>query len=134
MLNFGNNFVCRILFGDKFRERESRFDEIISETKRLVEEFWVSDFLPGLKWVNEVRGDKKRLEKNFKEFDGFFDEMIREHINVDGDEREDLVHILLRLQKDPSYSASFTSITNVKSLMLVSSLSRTSYNYEEFQQ
>ncbi|ONK57941.1 uncharacterized protein A4U43_C09F5850 [Asparagus officinalis] len=118
MLNFGNNFVCRIMFGDKFRERESRFDEIISETKGLVEEFWVSDFLPGLKWVNEVRGDKKRLEKNFKEFDGFFDEMIKEHVSVDGDEHEDLLHILLRLQKDPSYSASFTSITNVKSLML----------------
>ncbi|KAL1352518.1 cytochrome P450 71A9 [Arachis hypogaea] len=109
-LSLTNNIVCRIAFGTRFGDASSKFYEMLRETQELLGGFCLADFFPWLGWLNKFNGYESRLEKNFKELDNFYDKVIKEHaVNNDASERlgvmeqhhdEDLVHVLLRLQKD----------------------------------
>ncbi|XLS98530.1 hypothetical protein HN51_041265, partial [Arachis hypogaea] len=93
-----------------FGDASSKFYEMLRETQELLGGFCLADFFPWLGWLNKFNGYESRLEKNFKELDNFYDKVIKEHaVNNDDSERlgimeqrhdEDLVHVLLRLQKD----------------------------------
>ncbi|KAI3454388.1 hypothetical protein Pfo_011051 [Paulownia fortunei] len=103
--SLSNNVVCRAAFGTMNpvdHGKSSKFQEILHETQHLVGEFNVADYFPGLAWINKFNGVDKRLNKNFRDLDGFFDKVIQQHVdpmrpNSDG---EDIVDVLLRIQKD----------------------------------
>nr|XP_010929931.1 cytochrome P450 71A9 [Elaeis guineensis] len=109
LLSLSNNVTCRAALGERFgssnyEEDASRIFHILEETQRLLGGFCTADFFPWLEWIHKLTGLQAKLEGNFKDLDEFYDQVIEEHIEtVDlshpGD--EDLVHVLLRLQKDP---------------------------------
>lgn len=47
----------------------------------MLSSFFVSDFFPSLSWIDKLIGLTDRVEKNFKDLDEFYDELIDEHHN-----------------------------------------------------
>ncbi|XP_021749845.1 cytochrome P450 71A9-like [Chenopodium quinoa] len=116
MLSLANNVICRVAYGKKF-DGEAKSYEILKETQTLLGELNVADFYPWFGWLlNKVNGVDTRLEKNFKEMDEFYDEVIQEHINGskttrrEGEHHEDFVDVLLQLQKDPNQTVKLSDI------------------------
>ncbi|KAG8488038.1 hypothetical protein CXB51_018203 [Gossypium anomalum] len=79
-------------YGSRGDGGTSRFYRVLHEIPLLLEEFVVSDYLLWMWWVNKLNGMETRVEKNFKELDKLYDEVIADH--------EDIVDVLLQLQKD----------------------------------
>ncbi|XP_077227062.1 cytochrome P450 71A9-like [Tasmannia lanceolata] len=124
MFSLVNNIVCRTGFGKKYGDNsggfgKSRFHDILKETQALLGGFCISDFFPGLEWLHTFTGMKARLEKNFRELDDFYEEVIKEHLNSESPEieNEDFVHFLLRVQKDPSL-ATLLSRDHIKAILM----------------
>lgn len=128
MVALTNNFICRIMFGDgytgrlnRYEEGGSRFHDVFEEALMALGGFSLADFFPSVKWMDKFTGFEKTVQTVFDKLDCFYDEMIREHIDSPaGPGHEDLVHVLLRLQKDPNYSTSFGTMNNIKGLITVS--------------
>ncbi|GAA0165789.1 oxygenase [Lithospermum erythrorhizon] len=84
MMFVSSSFICRVAFGKRYEEgglESRRFDKILSETQNLMGGFFLSDYIPSLGWVDKIFGMISRLEKNFKELDSFYEELIQEHLN-----------------------------------------------------
>lgn len=125
-LALSNNVACRVMFGSKYGggryEERSKFHAVLEETQELLGGFCVGDFFPWLKWVHGFTGLRKRLEKNFEELDGFYEQVIEEHLSKkrkqeNDDDDDDLVDVLLRLKKDPG--SIFSSMNHIKGLITV---------------
>ncbi|KAM7483132.1 hypothetical protein LguiB_007715 [Lonicera macranthoides] len=97
-----NNFVCRVAFGKRGDEGKFRLYEILGETQGLLGEVNVADFFPLMGWLNKLNGVEARLEKIFRELDNLYDRVISDHLEPDRPkpDQEDLVDVLLRVQKD----------------------------------
>ncbi|KAL0318605.1 UNVERIFIED_CONTAM: cytochrome [Sesamum angustifolium] len=81
IFSLSNNVVCRVAFGlmnPSDVRNSSRFQEILNEAQHLMGEFNVADYFPWMGWVNKFNGVDRRLEKNFRELDRFFDQVIEE--------------------------------------------------------
>lgn len=128
MLSLANNVICRVAFGRKYDGSEvsigngkAKFFEILRDTQRLLGEVNVADFYPWLGWLlNKVNGLDARLEKTFKELDEFYNEVIEEHLQQTGpvSNHEDLVDVLLRLQRDPKQTIALNN-NQVKGILTV---------------
>lgn len=72
--------------------------------------------------MNSVTGLKRRLEKNLEDLRGVCDDIIREHEERGeegrGEEREDFVDVLLRVQRSEGLEVPITD-DNLKALVLV---------------
>ncbi|CAL9030923.1 unnamed protein product [Prunus brigantina] len=107
-LFLANNVLCHSAFGKKYDDGEgigkSRIHGLLEETRALLGGFFLSDFLPWLSWLNKFNGLEKKVEKCFKGLDNFYDRVIEEHLDPrrPKPEHEDLVDVLLRVQRDPS--------------------------------
>ncbi|KAM4115381.1 hypothetical protein ACJW30_04G145500 [Castanea mollissima] len=110
-----NNIVCRVTFGKKQDGGEdksrSRFHEILRETQDLLGGFCIADFFPWMGWFNKFNGLETRLEKNFGELDEFIDKVIEKHLDPrrPEPEHEDLVDVLLGVQKDSNQSIALSN-------------------------
>ncbi|KAL0341615.1 UNVERIFIED_CONTAM: cytochrome [Sesamum calycinum] len=107
MFSLSNNVVCRVAFSmmnPSDVRNSSRFQEILAEAQHLMGEFNVADYFPWMGWVNKFNGVDRRLEKNFRDLDRFFDQVIEEHLDPKRPEsdNEDIIDVLLRIQKDPN--------------------------------
>lgn len=131
MLSLANNVICRVAYGKKFdttnenkgHAGESKTHEILKETQRLLGELNVADFYPWFGWLlNKVNGFDARLEKNFKELDEFYEEVIQEHLEHTTrpeNDHEDLVDVLLRIQNDSNQTIALSN-NHVKGILTVS--------------
>ncbi|KAK1290628.1 Cytochrome P450 71A1 [Acorus calamus] len=102
------DLTCRTAFGEKYGHGDiggGRFHRILEETLTLLGGFCVADFFPRLAWVHNFTGLRAQLDRNFAELDAFYESVIEEHVREgrlpESGGNEDLVDVLLRLQKDP---------------------------------
>ncbi|CAO2840523.1 unnamed protein product [Amaranthus hypochondriacus] len=128
MLSLANNVICRVAYGKKFdttnenkgHAGESKTHEILKETQRLLGELNVADFYPWFGWLlNKVNGFDARLEKNFKELDEFYEEVVQEHLEHTTrpeKDHEDLVDVLLRIQNDSNQTIALSN-NHVKGIL-----------------
>ncbi|KAL0417254.1 UNVERIFIED_CONTAM: cytochrome [Sesamum latifolium] len=106
MFSLSNNVVCRVAFGKMNPSdvrNNSRFQEILGEAQHLMGEFNIADYFPWMGWVNKINRVDRRLEKNFWDIDKFFDQVIEEHLDPimrPESDSEDIIDVLLRIQKD----------------------------------
>jgi len=107
-LSLTNNVVCRVALGKRDRGTgdANKVYRMLKETQEMLGGFFVDDFFPQLGWLNKFSGLESRLEKNFRDMDRFYDEVIKEHVDKSREsaetEHEDVVDVLLQVQKDPS--------------------------------
>ncbi|XP_015950844.1 cytochrome P450 83B1-like [Arachis duranensis] len=123
LLNLMMNLVCKIVLGrtyeDEGPERE-RFLSLFDECNAWLGTYFLSDYFPFLSWIDRMMGLHSRLDKNFKELDEFYQEIIDEHSDpnrkvLEGE--EDVTDILLQMQKDHSTSMDLTN-DHVKAIIM----------------
>lgn len=116
-LSLTNNVVCRIALGkrDRFGVENNKLSEMLKETQEMLGGFFLVDFFPRLRWLGKFCAIENRLERNFREMDKFYEQVIKEHVDNherDGaeheQEHEDVVDVLLRVQRDPNQPIAIT--------------------------
>ncbi|KAK2976249.1 hypothetical protein RJ640_021960 [Escallonia rubra] len=122
LATFTSNIISRIALGKRYDDdgqEARRFLGIIRETEAVFLAFFVSDYFPPLSWLDRFTKSYYRLQKNFKEMDSFYQELIDEHLNPKRPKstREDIIDILLQLRKDQLSSFNLT-MDHVKAVLM----------------
>ncbi|PWA60714.1 cytochrome P450 [Artemisia annua] len=96
-----SNIISRVAFGKRSAAYADEQQEVIQLQKNLI----------------------ARLEKNVKDMDEFYQQLIDEHLNPDRPDimQEDMVDILLKLKHDPDSSVNLT-FDHIKAVLMVSDL------------
>nr|GMD67103.1 cytochrome P450 71A9-like [Ipomoea batatas] len=126
-LSLSNNVVRRVAFGNKGDgddDETMKFNEILHQAQHLLGEPNLADVFPRLAWINKVNGLDARLEKTFKDIDSFFNKVMEEHLaehsrhEHDEEDEEDIVHTLLRIQKDPNQTSMPLTNQHIKGVLV----------------
>ncbi|XP_027907243.1 cytochrome P450 71A1-like [Vigna unguiculata] len=78
------------------------------------------DYIPFMGWVDTLRGLRARLQRNFKEMDKFYQQVIDEHkanSRKNTPHEDDIVDVLLQLKKHYSFSIDITN-DNIKAVLM----------------
>ncbi|XP_028799798.1 cytochrome P450 71D10-like [Neltuma alba] len=114
-----NSIVARAAFGKKTKNVEQML-EIMEQSIKLSSGLSISDFYPSLKFVSVITGTRARMMKVHRDGDKVFDEIIRDHKEKEknnvGEAEEDLVDVLLRIQKDNDFDIPL-SLDNIKAVL-----------------
>lgn len=119
-----NNVVSRAAFGSidgvvGGSGQGRSFQELFHEAQSLAGEFNVSDFFPGLGWINRINGVDRRIGEYLQHLDMFLEKVIGEHRDrtVSDSDGEDIIDVLLRVQKDSTLTDD-----QLKGVLLVNSI------------
>ncbi|WCJ19256.1 cytochrome P450 family 71 subfamily B polypeptide 34 [Euphorbia peplus] len=122
MVSLTSSITCRVGFGMGIDETgivRSRFQELLEETQNLFTAFFVSDYLPVLGFVDKLTGLMSRLEKNFQDFDRFYEEIIKEHLDPNRSKpEEDILDVLLHIWKDGSFKNQLMTFDHIKAVLV----------------
>ncbi|KAK2971480.1 hypothetical protein RJ640_020886, partial [Escallonia rubra] len=116
------NSTCRVAFSKRFDDEgyeSHRFHSLFREIQGLWATFFVSDYFPMVGWLDKFTGSCARLERQFKNMDLFYQDLIDEHLDPkrSNSTGEDFVDILLRLRKDGLSSFNLT-LDHIKALLM----------------
>ncbi|CAI8584412.1 unnamed protein product [Vicia faba] len=133
MTSLSSTIICRIAFGRSYEDEgieRSKFHRMLHELEAMWTAFFFSDYIPFMGWIDKLSGLRARLERNFKELDEFYQEVIDEHLDPNrkhGDE-DVIVDVLLQLKKERLFSIdlTFDHIKGVLMDMLVGATDTTS--------
>jgi len=123
MIRLTSNIICRVALGCKgqgeYGER-SRFQVILGETHALMASFFAADYFPGLGWIDTLTGQTRRLKRNSRELNEFYQEVIDQHLKNEGEKKkegceEDVVDVMLRLWKEGKQ----LSVDHIKGAVMV---------------
>ncbi|XP_043813054.1 cytochrome P450 83B1-like isoform X2 [Manihot esculenta] len=115
--------ICRVAFGKRFEEggnEAKRFHELLNETQAMFVGFFFSDYFPYIgRIVDKFSGLLSRLEKNFHDFDAFYQELIDEHLDPKRQkpQHEDILDVLLQLWRDRSFKVQLT-FEHIKAILM----------------
>ncbi|EOY19787.1 Cytochrome P450 [Theobroma cacao] len=117
-----STITCRIAFGKRYDDEDSersRFHGLLNETQAMFGSFFVADYFPFMGWVDRLSGLHGRLEKNFKDFDIFYQELINDHLdpNRPKSEQEDIIDVLLQIWKDRVFQVDLT-FDHIKAVLM----------------
>ncbi|PWA83361.1 cytochrome P450 [Artemisia annua] len=124
-----SNIISRVAFGKRLAAYADEQQEAIRLQKNLLEcqallvHFYFRDKFPFMGWLDKLNGSIARLEKNVKDMDEFYQQLIDEHLNPDRPNimQEDMVDILLKLKHDPDSSVNLT-FDHIKAVLMVRDL------------
>ncbi|PHT27575.1 hypothetical protein CQW23_32825 [Capsicum baccatum] len=122
MISFTSTIICRVAFGVRFDEEgheRKRFDYLLLEAQAMTTSFFVSDCLPLLSWTDKLTGLTDRLDKIFKDFDEFYEELIEKHHNPNRPKsmEGDILDLLLQLRKEKSTPIDLT-LDDIKGILM----------------
>ncbi|XP_019088984.1 PREDICTED: putative cytochrome P450 71A28 [Camelina sativa] len=103
LLNMSNDVICRVAMGRKYSREEntSNFEYQLRKIMELLGAFPVGDYIPGLAWIDKLRGLDRQMEEVSKTFVEFLERVVQEHVDeVEKKETLDFVDILLQIQRD----------------------------------
>ncbi|CAL5383492.1 unnamed protein product [Camellia sinensis] len=114
--------ICRVAFGKRYEDEgheRSRFHSLLNEGQAMFASFFISDYFPLMGWVDRLSGLYGRLEKNFKEFDKFYQEIIDDHLDPKRrkSNQEDITDVLLKLQNNRSLAIDIT-FDHIKAVLM----------------
>ncbi|TXG52107.1 hypothetical protein EZV62_021276 [Acer yangbiense] len=122
MISLTSTIICRVAFGKRYEDEgieRSRFQALLSETQAMFTSFFFSDHFPFMGWIDRFTGLISRLEKNFKNFDTFYQELIDEHLDANRPktEHEDILDVLLQLRKERLFKIDLT-MDHIKGVLM----------------
>jgi hypothetical protein len=123
LISLSSTIICRIAFGRSYEgdgNERSRFHGLLHELQALWQEIFVADYIPYMGWIDKLRGLHGRLDRNFKEFDEFYQEIIDEYLDPNRlqTDEEVIVDVLLQLKKKRSFSFDIT-FDHIKGVLMV---------------
>ncbi|KAI3761192.1 hypothetical protein L1987_51603 [Smallanthus sonchifolius] len=112
MKNVTSNIMMRVSFGKRYQHEHERAKvfRLLDELQAYLGDLYVADIWPGLPFVglvDRLMGKMNGLEKCFRDLDGFYQQLIDEHLNHQKHksyEEGDVIDILLQLVKDKLFS------------------------------
>ncbi|KAF3635042.1 putative cytochrome 83B1-like [Capsicum annuum] len=118
VMSLTTTIICRIAFGIRYDEEahgKRRFKELLAVTQEMAAGFFFSDYFPLFGWLDKFFGNINRLEKNCKELDEFYEELIEQHLkpNRPKSMEGDIIDLLLQLRKEQSTPMELT-LDNIK--------------------
>lgn len=116
LANLTNDVICRVALGRKYG-CETDFKELMERLTRLLGVFSVGTYVPWLAWIDRIRGLDGQLEKLRNDLDEFFDRVLHDHEDGDGD-RTDFVDVLLKIQGEKSVGFDIDRVS-IKAIILV---------------
>ncbi|KAL4308607.1 hypothetical protein GQ457_01G002460 [Hibiscus cannabinus] len=122
MMCLSSTIICRVGFGKRYEgegAERSKFHGLLSETEALLLSFCFFDYFPLMGWVDRLTGFHNRLEKNFKEHDTLYQELIDEHLDPNRPKptQEDIIDVLLQISKDDDFPFDLT-IDHIKAILM----------------
>nr|AJD25153.1 cytochrome P450 CYP71AT89 [Salvia miltiorrhiza] len=122
MMSLSSNTICRVAFGKSYgdeRYGKSRFHDLLRDTQPLLGGFFMADYLPSLRWIDNLSGMAAKLDKIFKDMDAFCEEVIEEHMkpNRPKSMEGDIIDVMLRMKRDGSASFDIT-LDHIKALLV----------------
>ncbi|KAI9116367.1 hypothetical protein K1719_012534 [Acacia pycnantha] len=118
-----SSIVARAAFGKK-TEIVEQILSTIEYTLEVASAFMISDLYPSLKSIiNPISWARYKVAKAHRQVDSLLDTIIDDHkgkkeIGVDGEENEDLIDVLLRVQKQNSDNEVTLTLENIKGVIL----------------
>ncbi|RDX92258.1 Cytochrome P450 83B1, partial [Mucuna pruriens] len=110
-----SSIVCRTALGRRYEDEGieiSMFHGLLKEAQELIVSTFYTDYIPFVGGViDKLTGLMGRLEKMFKVLDGFYQNVIDEHLDPQRNkltDQEDIIDALLQLKNDPSFSMDLT--------------------------
>ncbi|KAJ0570351.1 putative cytochrome P450 [Helianthus annuus] len=113
-----HNVISRAAFGKIYEGMELK--HLLDRTLDVLGRFCFETVFPSLAWMDRFTGLEREIEKLAKDIDEFYDIVIDEHVNKkegDAAQGQDLVDILLEIQKDNSTGFHLEK-KNIKALSL----------------
>ncbi|MFS7964176.1 putative cytochrome P450 [Helianthus anomalus] len=100
IISLTNNVICRVALGRRYDGR--KFNNLLKSALELLGCFSVGAYIPSLRWVDQLSGLERRVDKVAKEFDEFLEGVLEEHVSKNRVDVkcEDLVDVLLEIQRD----------------------------------
>ncbi|CAM0870913.1 unnamed protein product [Alopecurus aequalis] len=120
LLNMANDVLCRVAFGLRFQHgKEDRLATVLAEAQYLLAGFTIGDFFPELEPIaSTITGLRRRLKKCQADLRAISQNIIDDHISQrTGDQAEDFVDVLLRIQKSSDLDVPLTD-DNLMGLVL----------------
>ncbi|XP_028784939.1 cytochrome P450 71D10-like [Neltuma alba] len=118
-LELTNYIVARVALGKKTKNVEHVLQNLEQVTK-LSSALSIFDFYPSLKFISVITGTRARMMKLHKDGDKVFDDIIGDHEEKEknnvGEAEQDLVDVLLRIQKDNDFEIPL-SLENIKAVL-----------------
>jgi len=125
LTSLSSKIICRVAFGRRYENEgleSSKFHGMLHEFQAMLTAFFVSDYIPFMGWIDKLRGLHGRLDRNFKEFDEFYQEIIDEILDPNGHQctsEKVIVDVLLQLKEKRSFSFDIT-FDHIKGILMVS--------------
>nr|WRH08269.1 xanthotoxol synthase [Angelica dahurica] len=99
--NMATSIITRVAFGKRYDEDNlgrEKFNRMVADIETMFAAFFVEDFFPMFSWIDRLSGIRAVLDRNFKEMDMFYQELIDEHLKPDRPESstEDLIDVMLK--------------------------------------
>ncbi|XP_028803190.1 cytochrome P450 71D10-like [Neltuma alba] len=116
-----NSIVARAAFGKKTKNVE-KILSTVEYTVQVASGFSISDLYPSSKFLYALSLTRYKVAKAHREVDRLLGNIIDDHrgkkeIDVDGEAHEDLVDVLLRVQKQNNDEVTLT-LNNIKAVIL----------------
>nr|QCP80353.1 cytochrome P450-7 [Tanacetum cinerariifolium] len=111
LISFSNNLICRVAAGRVYDGL--KLTNLLKKHVHLLTVFTIGSYVPWLSWVDQVSGIERRAREIAKEVDEFLDGVVKEHVdkytgaNAESDKAQDLIDILLGLQRDNTIDFTF---------------------------
>lgn len=122
MMSLTSTVICRIGFGKRYEGGVERrkFHALLNEAQALFVSFFFRDYFPFMGWADKFTGNMRRLERNFKGLDAFYQELIDDHLHPKRakTEQEDIVDVLLQIQKARGFKVDLTW-DHIKAVLMV---------------
>ncbi|KAF5179288.1 Cytochrome p450 [Thalictrum thalictroides] len=123
LFSLTDRITNRITFGKNNQGKDydiGKLQEIVYEAMDMLGSFTATDFFPYFGWIIDVfTGFNKRLEKCFTAFDNLYQQVIDEHLDPERKkpEQEDIIDVLLGLQRDESGGTRIT-VSHIKGILM----------------
>ncbi|KAJ1441274.1 Cytochrome P450 [Sesbania bispinosa] len=117
--------ISRVALGGKSEDQEA-FITVMKDVIKIIASFSIADLFPSIEVLQVLTGIRSKAEKLHQEIDRILEKIVNDHREVSSETRainekagEDLVDVLLRLQKQNNLDHPITD-SNIKANMLIS--------------
>ncbi|KAG8376366.1 hypothetical protein BUALT_Bualt09G0055600 [Buddleja alternifolia] len=124
IVNLTSTIICRVAFGKRYEQgsgESKHFEDMIEEFQSTLSGFYFTDYFPWIgSWIDKFTGKISRMEKIFKVWDSFYQQLIAEHLRPDWPRSKDgdVIDILLHLREENSVSFNLP-LDHIKAVLMV---------------
>lgn len=127
LAEYANTVVCRAAFGDEsarglFDGGRERIREVLTDFQKLLGTEPLGELLPGLGWVDALRGLDGKITRTFQALDALLEKVIDDHRrrppNTDDGDHRDFVDVLLDVHKNDKECGIQLETNEIKAIIL----------------